>query len=149
MKRLLTSLCLVVGVLTAFAQTPYKLPPKEVVNIVDAAPTPFAAMSPRNDALMLVEYLSQPPIAMVAQPFLRIGGLRIDPALNARQRLTRYTGISIKKISGASSVRIELSADAKIGMPVWSYDGKKIAFANDVGDGVELWVADADRKSVV
>lgn len=142
MRRYLMFLWLVVGVLTVFAQTPYKLPSKEVVDILDAAPTPFAVMSPRNDAIMLVELLSQPPIAMVSQPFLRIGGLRIDPALNSRQRLTRFTGINIKKVSAGGTVRIELPANAKIGLPAWSHDGKKIAFANDVEDGVELWVAD-------
>ena len=39
--------------------------------------------------------------------------------------------------------RIELPDGATIQSPTWSHDGKRIAFARDVEDGVELWIADA------
>ena len=143
MKRALVLMILVMSPLTAIGQAPYKLPPKEVIDILDAPPTPFVRVSPRNDALLLVEYQPHPPIALVARPFLRLAGVRIDPALNARQRLTQYTGAEIKWIDGGKTVRVQLPENSRIGIPAWSNDGTKLAFTRDVEDGVELWVADA------
>lgn len=125
------------------AQTPYKLPPKEVIDILDAPPTPMVSTSPRGDAIMLVTYEAQPSITLISRPFLRLGGLRIDPQLNARQRTMQYSGIVIRWIDSNKKVRIELPAGAKIGMPQWSNDGRRIAFTRDAENSVELWVAEA------
>ncbi len=76
-------------------------------------------------------------------PFLRLAGIRIDPELNSRQRLTQFTGLSVKWFDSGKLVRIELPASARIGAAQWSNDGKKIVFTCDVESGVELWVANA------
>ena len=60
-------------------QTPYKLPPDEVVRIVDAPPTPLVIVSPARNAMMLVDYLPNPSIEYLARPLLRIAGIRISP----------------------------------------------------------------------
>jgi len=143
MKNALRVLLAVWVVCSVSAQTPYKLPPKEIVDILDAPPTPLVIMSPTRDALLLVEYEAHPSIALLAQPYYRIAGLRINPDLNARQRITQYTGIVVKWIEANKEVRINLPKGAKIGVPSWSNDGKKIAFTRDLENGVELWVADA------
>ena len=143
MKRIVIVAVLMLASLALYSQTKYKLPPKEVVDILDALPTPLVVASPRTDALLLVEYQAHPPIALLARPFLRLAGVRIDPELNARQRLTQYTGISVKWIETGKLVRINLPASAKIGVPQWSNDGKRLAFTRDVENGVELWIADA------
>jgi dipeptidyl aminopeptidase/acylaminoacyl peptidase len=143
MKRIAIVAVLMLASLALYSQTKYKLPPKEVVDILDAAPTPQVMVSPRSDALLLVEYQAHPPIALLARPFLRLAGVRLDPKLNARQRLTQYTGISVKWIESGKMVRIDLPASARIGVPRWSNDGKRLAFTMDVENGVELWIADA------
>ena len=126
-----------------YAQVAYKLPPKEVVDILDAPPTPMVSVSQRGDALILQEFQAHPPIALLARPFLRLGGVRIDPEQNSRQRLVQYTGLSVKWFDNGKLVRIELPPSAKIGAAEWSNDGRKIAFTRDTEGGVELWVADA------
>ena len=143
MKRITQVVLLILAVVIVNAQTTYKMPPKEVVDILDAPPTPMVVVSPRGDAMFLAEYPSQPSIALVSRPFLRLGGVRIDPQLNSRQRLTQYTGVVVKWFEGGKTVRLELPASARIGMPQWSNDGKRLAFTRDVENGVELWVADA------
>jgi hypothetical protein len=63
----------------AVAQTPYKLPPNDVVAILDAPPSPVAIESPTRDALLFVEIRPYPSIAMLAEPVLRLAGVRINP----------------------------------------------------------------------
>lgn len=143
MKRTITFAVLMLIAFALFAQTKYKLPPKEVVEILDAPPTPMVIVNPSGDAMLLAEFKSQPSIALIARPFLRLGGVRIDPELNSRQRLTQYFGLTVKWFDSGRTVRIELPPAAKIGAPQWSNDGNKIAFTRDIENGVELWVADA------
>ena len=146
MKTLKTlSLLLVFAALSAPAvsETVYKLPPKEITQIIDTAPSPEVVVSPARDAMLLVDYEGYPPIAFVSRPMLRLAGLRIAPQTSSRQRLRRFTGFSIRRLDGSPARRIALPEGAKIGLPVWSHDGKRLAFTRDVADGVELWTADA------
>ena len=143
MKRILAAAMFILFALQVQSQTLYKLPPKEVVDILDAPPTPDVMVSPRGDGMFLADYPSQPSIAVVSRPFLRLGGVRIDPVLNSRQRLTQYTAVTVRWFDSGKSVRIELPASSKTGRPQWSNDGKKLAFTRDVENGVELWIADA------
>ncbi|HEX9829843.1 MAG TPA: S9 family peptidase, partial [Bacteroidota bacterium] len=143
MKKQMTILLLLTALGISFAQEPYKVPSKEVVDILDAPPTPIVSVNPTRDAMMLVEYQAHPSVALLAQPYYRIAGLRINPELNARQRITQYTGVLIKWINTNKEVRVNLPKGATISVPLWSNDGKKIAFTRDLSDGVELWVADA------
>jgi len=141
MKKLLVVVFLLVCSSILVPQSFYKLPPKEVVVILDAQPTPMVSVSPRSDAMLLIEYKPHPSIEILAQPFLRLAGIRIDPQLHSRQRLQQYTRFTIKWFDGRKDVAIEAPDDVRIGAPVWSYDGKKIAFRHDLEDGVELLIA--------
>ncbi|MBK9335535.1 MAG: S9 family peptidase [Lewinellaceae bacterium] len=125
------------------AQSTYKQPPADVSAIVLAAPTPMSSTSPTNQAILLVDYNPNPGIATLAQPFLRLAGLRINPVLNSRQNTTEYTAITIRWLIQDEPVRIQLPADGALaGMPQWSPDGRKIAFGIHKPEGVELWVAE-------
>lgn len=148
MKTLLVLMFTVLLFCFGYGQTSYKMPPKEIVEILDSPPTPLISISPRMDAMMSVSYDPHPSIELLAQPILRIGGVRINPVLNSRQRTTQYTGISIKRFDNMKEIGIIIPPNLRIGIPVWSYDGKMIAFARDAQNGVELWVADvASGKS--
>jgi dipeptidyl aminopeptidase/acylaminoacyl peptidase len=124
------------------AQEPYKLPPKEVIDIVDAPPTPLVSMSPAGDTMALIERESMPSIAYLAEPILRIAGMRITPALNSRQVLSFSTGLSLKDIKTGQVRTIALPAGFKFTFPSWSPDGRAIAFMRYVEGGVELWAVD-------
>jgi dipeptidyl aminopeptidase/acylaminoacyl peptidase len=129
----------------ATAQSKYKLPPPEVVKILDAPLTPIEVVSPTRDAMLLVDVEGYPPIQHLARPLLRLAGVRIDPGLGALQRIVRYTGIEIVPFDGGTHKHIELPAGSKIGMPRWSPRGTSFAFTRNLSDGVELWVVDAAK----
>jgi dipeptidyl aminopeptidase/acylaminoacyl peptidase len=124
------------------AQEPYKLPPKEVVAMVDAPPTPRVSMSPARDIMALVEYEPMPTIAYISQPILRIAGIRITPLNNSRQVLSFNTGLSLEDIKTGTVRRIALPEGIKFTSPSWAPDGRTIAFLRYLDNGVELWSLD-------
>ncbi|MDQ3015939.1 MAG: prolyl oligopeptidase family serine peptidase [Bacteroidota bacterium] len=143
--KLIFATAIVLGLLhQSFSQsTGYKLPPADVVKIVETPPTPFVGISPNKDAMMLVNYNPDPSIATLAQLYLKLGGIRVNPNLNSKQRLTEFTNITIQWFQENKNVIVALPDGVKpAGIPSWSPDGKMIAFGVDVKNGVELWVAD-------
>ena len=129
--------------LCASSQTLYKVPPKEIVDIIDAPEAPFVIVSPTGKSMMMVEYRSTPSIEFVSQPFLRLAGTRINPRTASTRRLTQYTGVVIKSLESQKEVRVRVPANSNIDVPVWSFDGASIAFTRDATGGLELWIADA------
>jgi len=135
---LLLSLILVFGL---SAQTPYKLPPKEVVQMVDAPPTPFVSVSPTREALLVVDFQPYPSISVVSRPILRIAGIRITPSTSTRQHLTQYTGFTVQNLATLKKISVKTPKGGAFGFPLWSFDGSSIAFTRDTQNGMELWVA--------
>jgi dipeptidyl aminopeptidase/acylaminoacyl peptidase len=145
MKKLTPLVCvclMLLSGLTLWAQEPYKLPPKDVMDIVLASPPPQASINPDGTLIMLVESQSMPDIAYMSQPLLRIAGTRILPKFNARQVTSFNTAFTVKTIADGKTLAIDLPEGAQLGTPRWSPDGKAIAFLNYTNQGCELWVAD-------
>jgi dipeptidyl aminopeptidase/acylaminoacyl peptidase len=124
-------------------QMPYKLPPKEVIDILDTPPFPRPFLSPRGDLMLLADYQAMPGIADLAQPFLRIAGLRVTPRTNGRQQLMFNTALSLVSLMDGKTRPIVLPAGIKMGFPRWSHDGRSIAFARTGEGAAEVWVVNA------
>jgi dipeptidyl aminopeptidase/acylaminoacyl peptidase len=106
-------------------------------------PPPLRILSPTRDALLQIEIQPYPSIEVVAQPILRLAGVRINPQIGGLQRTIHFTGLSIQPLDGSPARPVILPQGSSVHRPEWSHDGKKIAFARDVDDGIELWIADA------
>ena len=61
----------------------YQQPPKEIRDVLNAPPTPAISVSPQHDYATLMQAVRYPPIAQVAQPFLPLGGVRVDANTNS------------------------------------------------------------------
>lgn len=121
----------------------YQMPPQEIADIIDAAPTPHVSVSPNNDWILIMSRPNLPSIKEVSQPELRLAGLRINPRTNGRSRASYYTDLTLKRISNSREQKITgLPEDAHIRRVTWSPDGKKIAFTVTGENGIELWVAE-------
>lgn len=146
MRKNILLIFLTLTLITGFvyAQEPYKLPPKDVADIVTAPPTPRTSISPNGEMMLLVEYESLPSIGYMSQPLLRIAGMRILPKYNARQTTTFYTGITIKTIKDGTTTTVNLPDGSNLGFPRWSYDSKWFTFLRYGNNGVELWAVDAE-----
>src|SRR6202012_1267381 len=142
LTALLTT-CLFASV--AATQTPnsstnlkYQLPPEAIVKLVDAPPTPTLALSPEHgkDTRMLLIRQSHalPTIADLAEPELRLAGLRFNPQTNAPSRTRSFTSLSLQPppTPGATAAPKPVAIS---GLPAklsalyteWSPDGHHIA----------------------
>ena len=129
----------------------YRVPPKVIVDILDAAPTPSVVVSPDRQMIALLERKSMPSIADLAEPIHRLAGARINPRTNGRQQRTGAgSGITLKSLagvngrggaSGSTEHKLTLPADINAAGLAFSPDGKRLAFTNTKAAGIELWVA--------
>lgn len=142
--RLVVQVVLILFVIatSSFGQTGYKKPPKEVLDILNAPVTPAASISPTREHMLLLTGLRYPPLADLAQPMLRLAGLRINPAANSPHRFQYSVAMTLKKISDGAETKIELPPGAKISGVQWSHDGRMFAFLNTTPTRVEAWVGD-------
>jgi dipeptidyl aminopeptidase/acylaminoacyl peptidase len=121
----------------------YLVPPKVIVDILDAAPTPAVAVAPGGRTIALQTRRGMPTIAELAQPIHRIAGARISPRTNGRQqRGGNITAITLKSVADGTERKVTLPPDPNVGHVSFSPDGKQLAFTNTKENAIELWVAD-------
>ncbi|WP_026897909.1 alpha/beta hydrolase family protein [Daejeonella oryzae] len=131
--------------LSAFAQEEltYQTPPQSIIDLVDAPTTPEIKLNSDGSWMLLLQKPGLPPISEVAQPELRIAGLRINPATNGQSRSAYFNGIKLKSVKKNEEFEFTgLPEILRISDVSWSPDESKIAFSNLSAYGIELWVAD-------
>jgi len=134
----------------AFAQLKYEKPPQEILDVLNAPlpPTPF--LSPTRDMLALAQPMVYPAISDLAQPMLRLAGVRINPRTNAERSYIYYwTALTLKRIADGAEFPVALPAGVRrIGPLDWNAAGTMFAFTNEAADSVELWVVEAATQKV-
>ncbi|HLL76216.1 MAG TPA: prolyl oligopeptidase family serine peptidase [Pyrinomonadaceae bacterium] len=126
----------------------YRKPPQAVLDVLNAPLPPVALVSPARDRVVLATSTRYPPISDLAQPMLRLAGLRINPNTSAPHQLGYYVKLSLKNIETGTETTIALPAGAQAAYLTWSGDGRRFAFANRTPTGLELWVGDAATGKV-
>jgi dipeptidyl aminopeptidase/acylaminoacyl peptidase len=120
----------------------YLTPPQNIVDIMTAEPLPGVTVSPTRDVIALTTRPGMPPIAEVAQPMLRIAGLRINPRNNGPHRATGISGITLKTIATGAERKVQVPADARISGVSFSPDGKRLSFTNARENAIDLHIVD-------
>ena len=140
-RRILSALFLLAVSVLLAEDTFYQTPPKPVADALSAPPTPTVSVSPQRDYAIFLQSVRYPPIVDVAQPMLRLAGIRIDSNTNGMHLAASYASYAVKRLSDGADVSIATPRAANLGPPVWSPDGKQFAFTNTVAHGIELWIA--------
>jgi dipeptidyl aminopeptidase/acylaminoacyl peptidase len=130
------------GLLAQSGAATYLTPPKAMVDILDAEPLPAVTVSPARDVIALQTRRSMPPIEEVAQPMLRLAGVRINPRNNGPHRAASATGITLRTIATGAERKVAVPAGARIGGVSFSPDGKRLIFTNSGDTRIDLHVAD-------
>lgn len=123
---------------------PYRRPDRAIVDIVEAPPTPLVVLAPGGDRMLFGEYDALPPIEQQAEPILGLAGIRFRPRLNESNRAYYFKGLELLDIASGDKTRLDVPKPSRLGRPLFSTNGKHVAFTNTVEEGVELWVADVD-----
>ena len=132
-----------VWITPAWAETKYEVPPPEILEVMNAPAPPVAIPAPTGDAVLLARPLYYPPISDLAEPSLRLAGVRLNPKNNGLHGSAYYVDYWIKKLPDGEEVPVSLPNGARLTQARWNADGTLIAFLNATQDAVELWVLDA------
>lgn len=138
-------LCLACTPLWLLAQDDlaYKVPPKTISDLLLAKPAPGVSVDEKGEWMLLTENNSYPSVEELAQPELRIAGLRINPKNYAPSRQNFINNLYLKNIATGKELKISgLPVPLFAGNVSWSPDDKKIAFTHTTTDRVDLYVVD-------
>jgi dipeptidyl aminopeptidase/acylaminoacyl peptidase len=139
-KKILFLFVALVLPLNLLAQSGYRQPPKDVMDVLNAPASPSTSVSPARDKIALLQPLRYPPISELSQPMLRLAGLRINPNTNGAHRQPYFVALTLKNIADGKETPVQLPANAQIISPSWSADGRYIAAGNQTPNGIELWI---------
>jgi hypothetical protein len=89
--------------------------------------------------VVFAQRVRYPAIADLAQPMLRLAGVRINPRTSALSSYRYYfTGLSLKTLPDGAETPIRLPANVRLGFPQWNATATMFAFNNEV----EVWSMD-------
>ncbi len=121
----------------------YQTPPKELADLLLAKPTPSVSIDSKGEWMLFMERNSYPSVEEMAQPELRIAGLRINPNNFSPSRQNFINNLTLKNIkSGVSYPVTGLPKNLLASNVSWSPNEKKIAFTNNTTTVVDLYVVD-------
>jgi len=150
--QLMAVVMFVIPVSDVSAQTPssldYQLPPKAIADLIDAPPTPSVSIDPTRKWMLLQEYPNLISIDEMAQPELRLAGMRMNPQNHGPSRSRYMTSLKLLEIESGREYNIEgIPQKVRIRNISWSPNGKHIAFLSSKENGQDLWVVDVVEKS--
>ena len=145
------------------ADLTYREPPASLTALVDAPELPAVSLSPDRRWLLLLETPPLPSIEELAEPELRLAGLRLNPRTNGPSRTNPYRSLALlpparpspplppqpgpgrrpppARRPAARPVQ-GLPDGARISGVRWSPDGAWVAFTLVEADGLALWLLD-------
>ncbi|MGZ8709796.1 MAG: prolyl oligopeptidase family serine peptidase [Thermoanaerobaculia bacterium] len=125
----------------------YRLPPKPLLDLVDA-PLPPSLLEGPGDLAILGDIPPLLTIEDLAQPELKLAGTRFNPRNRAQARAPYYRNLTLLGTTdGAQRAIAGLPAPLRARSVMWSPDGTRIAFTHASPAALELWVVDVARSS--
>jgi dipeptidyl aminopeptidase/acylaminoacyl peptidase len=117
-------------------------PPEAIARLVEAPAAPETALSPQRRWLSLTTREPLPGLDVVARPYHKLAGLRIDPASHGPQLSTKVMALSLVDLSNDQERAIDVPLPGDWSGPIWSADDRAFALLRAANGGAELWVAD-------
>jgi dipeptidyl aminopeptidase/acylaminoacyl peptidase len=128
----------------------YDKPPQNVLDVLHAPSPPNPYVSPTRDRILLESWVWYPPITQVAEPFLRLAGVRVEPRTRRKHDTPGGYGIApcaqtltLVDVSNSHEVPVKLPPGGCVDGVTWAADGRRFAFRNTSQDAVEAWIGDA------
>lgn len=132
----------------ALAETRYAKPSPALAGLLEAKTTPALFVNPDRTLLLAAEEQALPGIAELAQPELRLAGLRINPRNFGPSRSRDYVALSLIAVdSGKSYPVIGFPAEAKLRDISFSPNGRYVATVVAGEAAQHLWLIDVASRS--
>ena len=128
----------------------YQLPPKEIMELALAEPTPTIYVDGKGEWMIQASRSPLSTVAELGSAEARIAGLRIDPDNFSMSRMPSFNAILIRNIKTKAEIKLSgLPAELRASSIQWNEDESKFAFTQSNADGVDLYVVGvADGKAV-
>jgi dipeptidyl aminopeptidase/acylaminoacyl peptidase len=137
------------------AHAGYDLPPDNLLKVLKAPPPPTPSVDPTGQRVLLTTSQTYPSIKRVAQPYLKLAGVRLEPKNRSRHDTPGGYGIpacvgdfTLVDIASGKDTRVALPAGACPGPAQWSPDGTRFVFQNVAADAVQLWIGEATTGQI-
>jgi len=131
--------------LCAQAPASYQKPPAEVMEVLHAPLAPSTFLSPNSRFLILGEINRYPKIADMAEPMLRLAGIRINPRTNTPHGAGYLKSIKLRTLEDPRESPVALPEGARIAGLRWNAASTHVALTNTTREGMELWILDAAK----
>jgi len=119
----------------------YQRPPEEIAELIEAPQAPAVSISPDKKWMLLLERPGYKSIEEVAQPELKLAGLRMNPNTFGPSRSSYYSGLVWRKIASKNEIRVEdVAPGTRIDRVRWSPDGETVSFCVTDENGISLWM---------
>lgn len=146
-KLFVIALLFVCGNLMAQDAIEYQIPPKEIYDLVMAKPTPGVSFDSKGQWMLIMDRSSMPSVEELAQPELRIAGMRINPNNFAPSRTGYSTNIILKEVKTGKEYAVTgLPANLRAGNTQWSPNEDKVAFTQTNNTGIDIYVIDIKTR---
>ncbi|MGE7776624.1 S9 family peptidase [Chitinophaga sp. NPDC101104] len=151
MKKSIFLVALLAGS-AAFAQDngTYQRPPAVIEELLLAKPTPTVSISKTGEWMLLSQRNPFPSVEELAEPELRIAGLRLNPRNFGQSRGVSNASLRLKHLKSNTEFDIKgIPEPARISGVSWSPDGRQVAFLHTGAERIDLYVFDVDAKQAV
>jgi dipeptidyl aminopeptidase/acylaminoacyl peptidase len=127
----------------------YQIPPKAIYDLAMATPTPSITIDSKGNYMLILQRSSMPTVEDLAQPELRIAGLRINPNNFAPSRSAYITGVIIKEVQTGKEYAVTgLPSNLKAGGFTWSPNEDKVVFTNTTNTTVDAYMLNIKTHAV-
>ena len=128
----------------------YKMPPKDIADMLLAKLTPTITIDDKGEWVLFMESNSYPSVEDLARPEYKIAGLRINPENFAPSRQVNLNNLYLKNSKTNKEYKITgLPQPLNAGSVTWSPNHKKIGFINTTAKQVDLYVIDVLTQKAV
>ena len=115
----------------------YDKPPQNVLDVLHAPSPSNPYVSPTRDRILLESWVWYPPITQVAEPFLKLAGVRVEPRTRRKHDTPGGYGIApcaqtltLVDVSNGREVPVTLPPGGCVDGVAWAADGRRFAFRN-------------------
>ena len=139
----LVILGLAAGTAAAQADLKFQTPPKEILELADVVQPPRMVTDRGRRTMALLTRPNYKTLQELAEPELKLAGIRVNPQNHDRSRMTAYTSLALKTFPSGTPIPVSgLPADLRMEYVGFSPQGTYFSFVQVLKTGLELWLVE-------